>query len=249
MISSNLINDTDIAKAANSISHSHTFDGLNYTPQGILYPKCEVMAKDVILDLLTISNVTSRISRLLGFNVNKFRYIIEAIRMFDIDLKISIGVLITDNNDFNNQQIEEVEYLLDNYPTNSVESIFVGNEVLKRNITDEKTLIKYIDRLKQKICDKKANISVGTSELGGMISKNIIEASDVIGANIYPFFTGQVVQTSADWVLDYQENELNNLIQRVPKQIHCYNRSWVAIHGRKTQESCSWTKALSKVYE
>ncbi|KAL6932541.1 hypothetical protein ACO0OL_004020 [Hanseniaspora opuntiae] len=232
MISSNLINDTDIAKAANSISHSHTFDGLNYTPQGILYPKCEVMAKDVILDLLTISNVTSNI-KTSGVQCKQVRYIIEAIRMFDIDLKISIGVLITDNNDFNNQQIEEVEYLLDNYPNNLVESIFVGNEVLKRNITDEKTLIKYIDRLKQKICDKKANISVGTSELGGMISKNIIEASDVIGANIYPFFTGQVVQTSADWVLDYQENELNNLIKEYPnKSIVITEVGWPYMGGK-----------------
>ncbi|CAI8494133.1 unnamed protein product [Hanseniaspora opuntiae] len=232
MISSNLINDTDIAKAANNISHSHTFDGLNYTPQGILYPKCEVMAKDVILDLLTISSVTGRI-KTSGVQCKQVRYIIEAIRMFDIDLKISIGVLITDNNDFNNQQIEEVEYLLDNYPSNSVESIFVGNEVLKRNITDEKTLILYINRLKQKIHEKKVNISVGTSELGGMISEKIIEASDVIGANIYPFFTGQVVQTSADWVLDYQENELNNLIKEYPdKSIVITEVGWPYMGGR-----------------
>lgn len=232
MISSNLINDTDIAKASNSISHSHTFDGLNYTPQGILYPKCEVMAKDVILDLLTISNVTNKI-KTSGVQCKQVRYIIEAVRMFDIDLKISIGVLITDNNDFNNQQIEEVEYLLDNYPFNSVDSIFVGNEVLRRNITDERTLIEYIDRLKQKVYEKKVNVSVGTSELGGMISKRIVEASDVIGANIYPFFTGQVVQTSADWVFDYQENELNNLIKEYPnKSIVITEVGWPYMGGK-----------------
>lgn len=232
IINSNLINDTDIEKATNSLVHSQIFDGLNYTPQGVLYPKCEVTAKDVVLDLLSISNVTNKI-KTSGVQCKQVRYIIEAIEMFNIDLKVSVGVLITDNDDFNNQQIEEVEYLIDNYPSKSVESIFVGNEVLKRNITDETTLIQYIERLKQKISEKKINILVGTSELGGIISKKIIEASDVIGANIYPFFTGQVVQTSADWVFDYQENELNNLIKDYPnKSIVITEVGWPYMGGK-----------------
>ncbi|SGZ38507.1 uncharacterized protein HGUI_00707 [Hanseniaspora guilliermondii] len=232
MISTNLVNDTDIAKALSNISHTNTFDGINYTPQGILYPKCEVIAKDVILDLLTISNVTNKI-KTSGVQCKQVRYIIEAIKMFNINLKISIGVLITKNDDFNNKQIDEVEYVLDNYPFAAVESIFVGNEVLNRNITDENTLIQYITRLKQKINEKGLNISVGTSELGGMISKRLIEASDVMGANIYPFFTGQVVQTSADWVFDYQQNELTKLIKEYPnKSIIITEVGWPYIGGK-----------------
>lgn len=233
ILSHSLLNDTDISAAISNSSTSHIgFDGLNYTPQGILYPKCEVTGKDVVLDLITISKVTQRI-KTSGVQCKQIRFIIEAIQLFKIDLKLSVGVLITKNNDFNKEQIKEVEYILDNYPSESIESIFVGNEVLYRNITDKDTLLQYIGQLKSKVAEKSLNISVGTSELGGLMSTELIEASDIIGANIYPFFTGQVVQTSADWVFDYQKNELNKSVKDYPaKKVVITEVGWPYIGGK-----------------
>ncbi|CAG8664870.1 10655_t:CDS:1, partial [Acaulospora colombiana] len=47
------------------------------------------------------------------------------------------------------------------------------------------------------------NIKVTTSDLGSNFNATMFSASDVILANIHPFFAGVTVQQGANWTFQY----------------------------------------------
>ena len=55
------------------------------------------------------------------------------------------------------------------------------------------------------------DLPVGTSDIGAKIDSNVIISSDIIGANIHPFFGGPHSSGAMKWSLDYYYQQLKTM--------------------------------------
>ncbi|KAL6929528.1 hypothetical protein ACO0SA_000931 [Hanseniaspora valbyensis] len=238
-------NDTQVIQMMTRNDLKQSFYGINYTPKNVIHPSCGIITKNVILDLLMLSKVTTNI-KTSGVQCGQLRIILDIIQRFHLNLKVSAGVLITKDHQFNLQQIKEIKYIIDHYSMSNINSIFIGNDVLYRKEQDEDVLIDYIKEVKTYIQLKNLDIPVGTAELGNYVTENIFKHSDIIGVNIYPFFTGQIVQTSTNWVYDFKKYQIDPLSSKYPgKQVVIGEIGW-PYSGGNHKKSVAGQKHVQK---
>jgi GPH family glycoside/pentoside/hexuronide:cation symporter len=110
-------------------------------------------------------------------------------------LKSIVGAWISDDRERNEREIETLIYLA---KSGHVNIAAVGNEVLLRGEITEDELIAYIDKVKDALSG--LNIPVGYVDTYYEFYKRpkLVEASDVILANCYPFWEGFSIDESLE---------------------------------------------------
>lgn len=195
------------------------FYGVNYSPLGALEPQCESRYRDIQLDVARLSKVTKRIKN-YGMHCNQSEYILKAIQQLNLNMTLAMGVWITNDPQVNEEQMIEMGRVLRKYPRHLFELIYIGNEVLFRLDQTEVALIDYIKRAQEfvrQLGSDFASIPVGTTEIGSLISAQLARACDVVGANVHPFFGGEVAEMGADWTFDFVHTQLEPRLSGLTK--------------------------------
>lgn len=187
------------------------FYGLGYAPRDAMEPTCGVTKRDILLDLAYISRVTTRI-RNYGMQCNQSDFILDSIQDLRLNMTLAMGVWIGSNETTNKQQIAWMKDILRKYPRNLFECIFIGNEVLFREEQTSKSLITYIEDAKSFAKEIGYNdLPIGTSEIGSLIDRTLLESCDIIGANVHPFFSGGEVESASQWAFDFVKYQIEPL--------------------------------------
>ena len=199
---------------------TNVFYGIDYAPKNVISPQCGVTAKDVILDVALLSQVTSRI-RTYGTQCNQTRHILNAIQLLHLNVSLSMGVWIGANEAANNEQIQELKSVLQKYPRELFESVYIGNEVLFREDETSDKLIGYIDEVKSFIRKElKWDLPVGTSELGSRVSTDVMKHCDFYGVNVDPFLNGVNAVEAGNWTHNYLTTQVDPYRRLITTRSH-----------------------------
>lgn len=205
--------DEGVKMAMTTDNLTQLFYCMAYAPKGVIEPKCDVTERDVLLDVARMAKITNRI-RTYGMQCNQADHILKAIKDLDVNMSLSLGVWIGEDDYVNSHEIQNMKVILNKYPRNMFDSIFVGNEVLYRGDKNPAELITIIRKVKNYLHTiGYDDLPVGTSELGSLVNKDIIDATDFIAVNIHPFFGGINVESAKDWVNEYMSQEVLPLIE------------------------------------
>lgn len=203
--------DRKIKQLMSMHQNGTVFYGVAYSPRNALEPTCGLSKEDVVYDLALLSTVTTRI-RTYGMQCDQASLILDTIQAMGLNMTLSMGVWIGSNDTINLQQMKVMEEVLAQYPADLFESIFIGNEVLFRQDKTTDELIKYIAKTKSTMAKlNKGSIPVGTSEIGSLVNKKLLNNCDIIGANIHPFFGGGDVKYATNWIYNYLKYQIEPL--------------------------------------
>ncbi|MCA9075932.1 MAG: hypothetical protein KDA93_12965 [Planctomycetaceae bacterium] len=118
----------------------------------------------------------------------------------------AVGAWIDDDETTNNQ---EIDALIQQAIAGHIDMAIVGSEALLRNDVSATTLIGYIDRVKTELAAADVSIPVTTADtyVELMQYPEVIDAVDVVFANIYPYHEGSSIH-SAIAQLDENHDDL-----------------------------------------
>ncbi|KAI5965583.1 btgC [Candida pseudojiufengensis] len=219
--------DSEVVSLMSTVSNV-MFHGIAYSPINALEPYCGFAKHDAMLDLAKLSTVTTRI-RTYGMQCDQADLVLDAIDHMNLNMTLAMGVWIGSDDEVNKQQMNLMKKVVARLPEPSrlINSIFIGNEVLFREDKTENELIEYIldakNYLKMMHID---DIAVGTSEIGSLISSNLLKNCDVVGANIHPFFGGVSVEGATKWTLDFLEYQIKPYNQGINTHIIITEVGW-----------------------
>ncbi|RKF56035.1 putative glucan endo-1,3-beta-glucosidase btgC [Erysiphe neolycopersici] len=200
-------NSPEIKKLLNN-SHLHkVFPAIDYTPSRSQYPDClhdPPSQNDVTRDLAVLSQLSNTI-RLYGTDCNQTEMLIHSINQLDLKKKVRIwmGVWLNQNETTNNRQISQMYNILDIYGTDLFEGIIVGNEVLFRQDMTPTELGNRLAGIKSNLSSKGISLPVASSDLGDDWTAQLASKTDVLMANIHPFFAGVTADVAASWTWNF----------------------------------------------
>lgn len=182
----------------------------------ISHPICGINERDVMLDLALLSQVTTKI-RTYGMQCNQQSIILDSIQKLGLNMTLSIGVWIGNNEKVNANQIDVMKSVLKKYPRELFDSIYMGDESIFREEMSSKQLSEFVLNTKEFVRNelKWLDLPVGTSEIGNLIDKSLMNSSDIIGANIHPFFSGESVSNATKWIFDYVKYQIEPVRQDI----------------------------------
>ncbi|OBA19048.1 glycoside hydrolase [Metschnikowia bicuspidata var. bicuspidata NRRL YB-4993] len=175
--------------------------GINYSPKGAYEPFCLFSKEDAIRDLSLISTVTLKI-RTYGTQCNQMEHLLKAIDILRLDMKISMGIWLSNDEIRNKEQVDKAKEILLNSDTTIIQSIYIGNEALRRGDISEIAMISYIKDVKSYLDEKKIHIPVGISEFPSSVTQNLVDSCDIVGFTIQPFLAGIQSTESAKWSMN-----------------------------------------------
>ncbi|CCE79643.1 Piso0_001724 [Millerozyma farinosa CBS 7064] len=235
--------DSEIKALMSDDYTSPLFYGVAYAPGKAMEPKCGLTKREVVLDLAKLSRVTSRV-RSYGTQCGQADLILESIQDLGLNMTLSLGVWIGADETVNEQQMSEMKRLLKKYPRNLFECIFIGNEVLFREEQTSSSLALLIDDTKKHLNEiGYKDLQVGTSEIGSLIDKKLLQHCDFIGANVHPFFSGTDVWKARKWTYDFIKYQIEPLNKEFKKEIVITEVGW-PFQGGKYQSSVASPKAF-----
>ncbi|CUM68535.1 uncharacterized protein PRCAT00006261001 [Priceomyces carsonii] len=209
-----------------------TFYGLAYSPRDAMEPSCLANKRDILLDLAMLSRVTTRI-RNYGMQCNQSDMILDSIQDLNLNMTLAMGVWIGDNDTINDHQLNEMKVVLKKYPRKLFEAIFIGNEVLFREDKSAQQLLGYAKSVKKFLIDLGYDdLPVATSEIGSLLTKEHFETFDMIGANVHPFFGGDLVEVASDWTIDFIKYQVEPKNENTRKEIVITEVGWPSDGGR-----------------
>ncbi|KAG7763734.1 hypothetical protein KL946_003835 [Ogataea haglerorum] len=218
-ISSKYKGDYEIRALMEDDRLKQSFYGLSYAPRGVIEPMCQVTERDVLLDVALLSRVTTRV-RTYGTQCRQAELILKAFQELDLNMTIALGVWIGEDDHSNWKQMNEMKWLLSNFPKRYFNSIIIGNEVLFREDKTVRELISYVEEARTYTksigC---GDIPIGTSELGSQVKREMVETCDFIGANIHPFFGGEAVQAGVQWTTDFLEQQVLPFVHNIRPEV------------------------------
>lgn len=182
-------------------SQTHIFKGVAYLPTVTQNDRCVYTWENAIQDIVQLSQVTNKI-RTYNTRCQTIDFLVEAIERFNLDMKITLGIWLSNDERENELQIEDAKRILRKYHPRHFNYILVGNEVLFRNDLSQSVLIGHINDLRRFLQTIEVSIPVGTSEISDRINKDLIQEVQVIGINVHPFLTGLEPQNASRWVAE-----------------------------------------------
>ncbi|MBE7180081.1 MAG: hypothetical protein INR71_02550 [Terriglobus roseus] len=195
-----LMNNKDLHKV---------FPGFDYTPINTQYPDClsnPPSQNNVTRDLAVLSQLTNTL-RLYGNDCNQTELVIEAIDRLDLDdMKLWLGVWLGPNKTTNARQVDTAWQILDKHGADPFVGVAVANEVLFRKELTSTELATYLSTFRSNLTEKDIKLPVVTSDLGSNWTPELASESDMIFANIHPFFAGVTAADAAGWTWDFMQN-------------------------------------------
>ncbi|KAH3666147.1 hypothetical protein OGAPHI_004336 [Ogataea philodendri] len=207
--------DNEIRSLMEDDRLKQTFYGLSYAPRGVIEPMCQATQRDVLLDIALLSRVTTRV-RTYGTQCRQAELILNAFKELNVNMSLALGVWIGSDDHTNWKQLNEMKWLLTNFPRRYFNSIIIGNEVMFRQEKTVRELMAYVEDVKGYLKTiGYGDIPVGTSELGSQIKSEMVQTCDFVGANIHPFFGGGKVKDGVNWTVDYLEQQVAPFVQAI----------------------------------
>lgn len=126
------------------------FDGMDYTPLNAQYPGCGCIQANITADIAILSQLTDKV-RLYGTDCDQATMVLDAIQSLKVDMTVFIGLWVDNNSTTLNRGLNAVYDILKTYPTNLIDGIAVGNEVLFRQDLTETQLISLISEVRTNV--------------------------------------------------------------------------------------------------
>ncbi|GAB7354484.1 hypothetical protein MBLNU459_g4956t1 [Dothideomycetes sp. NU459] len=201
---------SQVKAVLNNTNLHRVFPGMDYTPLHAQYPACLTVppAQDnVTLDVAVMSQLTPAI-RLYGTDCNQTEMVLTAIDRLDMNstLKVWLGVWLGNNDTTNARQLAQMYDVLSTYPSSHFAGIIVGNEVLYRKDLTLATLADTLAGVKKNLTDMSIDLPVATSDLGDNWTTALAADTDVIMANVHPFFAGVTAADAAAWTWEFWQS-------------------------------------------
>lgn len=203
------INSAEIKALMNNQDLHKVFPAVDYTPYYAQYPACEIKGggpdqNNVTIDIALLSQLAPAV-RLYGTDCNQTEMVLEAISRLEMQdtMKVWLGVHLDKNTTTNDRQIATMWNILDNYPHDSFAGIIVGNEVLYAEFLTASELGDQLEDIRKNATSRDINLPVATADLGDNWDAALAATSDIVMANIHPFFAGTVAEDSAGWAYTF----------------------------------------------
>ncbi|KAK3719909.1 hypothetical protein LTR37_004032 [Vermiconidia calcicola] len=201
------IDSSQVKAVLNNKNLHKVFPGMDYTPLNAQYPAClsnPPYQNDVTLDVAVLAQLTPAI-RLYGTDCKQTEQVLKGIDLlgYNDTVKVWLGVWLGDNSTTNTRQLNQMYTILDSYPASHFAGVIVGNEVLYREDITITQLANEISKVKAKLAEKGVSLPVATSDLGDDWTPALAADSDIVMANVHPFFAGKRPGAAPDWTLDF----------------------------------------------
>ena len=208
-------NSAQVQAVLNNKNLHKVFPGMDYTPLNAQYPDClsnMPYQNDVTLDVAVLSQLTPAI-RLYGTDCKQTEMVLKGIDLLGLNdtVKVWLGVYLNTNQTTNSRQLSQMYDILDKYPSNHLAGIIVGNEVLYREDLTITQLANQLTTVRQKIAAKGINLPVATADLGDDWTAALAADSDIVMANVHPFFAGVTPDVAPGWTWSFWQTHNVNL--------------------------------------
>ncbi|KAF2764022.1 glycoside hydrolase [Teratosphaeria nubilosa] len=207
------INSPQVKELLNNNALHKVFPGIDYTPLNAQYPACLTVPPDqnnITLDMTMLAQLTPAV-RLYGTDCNQTEMVLEAIDRlgYNDTLKVWLGVWLENNATTNARQLSQMYDILDNYPSTHFAGIIVGNEVLFRKDLSETDLGEQLTYVRNNLTAKHIDLPVATSDLGDDWNTGLASDTDIVMANVHPFFAGVTPDAASGWTWEFwQTNDV-----------------------------------------
>jgi len=204
---------SQIKSLMNNANLHRVFPALDYTGINMQYPDCltdHPSQDNVTMDVAVMSQLAPAI-RLYGTDCNQTEMVMTAISALKMNdtMKVWLGVWLGNNATTNARQLTQLYDILAKYPTSHFSGVIVGNEVLFRKDMTLTQLGSTIRGVKQNLTALHIDLPVATSDLGSDWTKDLVEYTDLVMANVHPFFAGVTAAGAASWTYDFwQSNDV-----------------------------------------
>lgn len=169
------------------------FNGVTYTGRhadGSCQSTSEIASNIKTMKASGISSV-----RIYAQECELLPTILKTIKATGGGMTVAAGVWI-DGSSNDDAEISRLKSVLGNknIDTSPISAIFVGNEVLFNNIMPSSQLVAKVKTVKSFA----KGIPVGSVEIDGTYSSDLMEVSDVLAVNIHPYFSGVDISEAYD---------------------------------------------------
>jgi len=202
------IHSPEVKALLNNTAFHKVFPGMDYTPQNAQYPAClsnPLEQNDITLDVAQLAQLTPAI-RLYGTDCEQTELVLNAISLLDYNatLQVWLGVWLGSNGTTNTRQLAQMEDILRSYPRERFAGVIVGNEVLFREDMSEAELAGNLTDVRTSLAALGIDdLPVATSDLGDDWTEELAGDSDVVMANVHPFFAGVTPRAAPGWTWEF----------------------------------------------
>ena len=202
------IHSPEVRALLNNTALHRVFPGMDYTPQNAQYPACltnPLKQNDITLDVAQLAQLTPAI-RLYGTDCGQTEMVLNAISLlgYNSTLQVWVGVWLGSNQTTNARQLEQMEDILKNHPRSRFAGVIVGNEVLFREDLTEPELAGNLTDVRSSLSALGiTDLPVATSDLGDDWTTQLAGDSDIVMANVHPFFAGVTPREAPGWTWEF----------------------------------------------
>ncbi|KAF9974472.1 hypothetical protein BGZ73_002096 [Actinomortierella ambigua] len=202
------------------------FYGMAYVPMNAQLPNCGATAESVAEELRLLARTTRRV-RLYGTDCNVLEYTLQAIKSYNLDLKVNVGIWIDSKHETFVRQEASMLVSLEKHGWDNIIGISVGNEVLYDNYQPLSVLIECVKQVKDKVMALgHSDVPVFTSELLEGIKPSLVDKEDIAAVNLHPFFSGINIEGAAEWFWKYFNNHVKIAVRNSTKPIWITEVGW-----------------------
>ncbi|KAI1007883.1 putative glucan endo-1,3-beta-glucosidase [Podosphaera aphanis] len=183
------------------------FPALDYTPIHSRYPNClksPLSQNNITRDLAVLSQLSNTI-RLYGTDCNQTEMLIYSIDRLGLkgQVKIWMGVWLDKNETTNARQIAQMYNIFDQYGAEPFAGVVVGNEVLFREDMTSAQLGSVLSSVRANLTSLGISLPISSSDLGDDWTAQLASKTDLLMANIHPFFAGVSADVAAGWTWNF----------------------------------------------
>ncbi|CAK4032958.1 glycoside hydrolase family 17 [Lecanosticta acicola] len=206
------LNSKEVKAVMNNKKLHKVFPAMDYTPHYAQYPQCLSKGggpsqNNVTIDLAIMSQLTPAV-RLYGTDCNQTELVMESLDRLELnDMKVWLGVYLNGNQTTNDRQIKQLYDILDKYDHSRFVGVIIGNEVLFSKYMTATQLQSTLTDVRNNFTQKNIQLPVATADLGDNWTDQLAQASDIVMANIHPFFAGTAVKEAAGWAYSFWQNK------------------------------------------
>jgi exo-beta-1,3-glucanase (GH17 family) len=202
------IHSPQVRALLNNTALHKVFPGMDYTPQNAQYPAClsnPLNQNDITLDVAQLAQLTPSI-RLYGTDCDQTEMVLNAISLlnYNATLQVWLGVWLGPNTTTNARQLGQMEDILRGWPREHFAGVIVGNEVLFRQDLTEPQLAGNLTSVRSSLSALGiTDLPVATSDLGDDWTAALAADSDIVMANVHPFFAGVTPREAPGWTWEF----------------------------------------------